>query len=66
MELAADGMLTGVPAAKGAVAEVLVMGMMVGVQGAMVVLQPVEVTYAVGLLVTAVAVLTVKLIEFLG
>jgi hypothetical protein len=43
MELGADGMLTGPPAAKGAVEEALVMGTMVGVHAVVATLHPVEV-----------------------
>lgn len=49
MELGADGMLTGAPAAKGAAADGLVMGTMVGVQAVVAVLHPVEVAKAAGL-----------------
>jgi hypothetical protein len=43
MELAAEGMLTGAPAAKGAVEEPLVMGTMVGMHVVVAALHPVEV-----------------------
>jgi len=44
MEFGANGMLTGFPAAKGVAEEVLEMGTMVGVQAAVVVPHPVDVT----------------------
>jgi UTP-glucose-1-phosphate uridylyltransferase len=44
MELGANGMLTGLPATKAAVEEVLPIGTMVGMQVVVAALHPVEVT----------------------
>jgi hypothetical protein len=65
MELAAEGMLTGFPAAKAAVEEVLVIGTMTGVQGVTAAPHPVEVAKAAGL-GGFVALRTVKLMADLG
>ncbi len=65
MEFGANGMPTGFPAAKRAVEDGLEIGTMVGVQAAVVVPHPVELTYTVGL--AGLDVLpTVKLIAAFG